>query len=267
MAGTTMLEQARATLLAVSARTAGLIEALPVTEASVPGSKWTVREVGVHLVNVGVRYSAMVQGEPLGYASLAPDECARMNDQLIADIPETDPVKLAALIQEGTDRLLDASARCDDEHPVLWHCETHIPIPNLIAVATAEHLVHGYDIAAAVKRPWPITAAEAGIALFGYGPAYGLCLNPATTAGHTAGYGIELRTGERFTIRFVDGEYCLEPPDTGPVDCTITADPVAFLLVGSGRMTQWQAIALGVMEVGGDRPDLALKFLDLFLFP
>lgn len=92
-------------------------------------------------------------------------------------------------------------------------------------------------------------------------------MNPATTVRHTAGYGLELKTGERFTVRFVDGEYGVEPPDSGPVDCTITADPVAFLLVGSRRMTQWQAIALGLMEVGGDRPDLALKFLDLFLFP
>lgn len=267
MAGTTMLEKARAALRAVSARTAGLMETLPATEAPIPGSKWTVREAGVHLVNVGVRYAAMVQGEPLGYASLAPEECARMNAQLIADIPESDPVKLAALMQEGTERLLEASARCDDEHPVLWHCQTHVAIPNLIAIATAEHLLHGYDIALAVKRPWPMTSGEAGMALFGYGVGYGLCLNPRTTAGHTAGYGIEFTTGERFTIRFVDGEYRLEPPDSGPIDCTITADPAAFLLVGAGRVSQWQAFALGAMEVGGDRPDLALEFGDRFLFP
>ena len=39
--------------------------------------------------------------------------------------------------------------------------------------------------------------------VFGDGPRYGLCLNPATTAAHTAGYAIELTTGECFTIRFV----------------------------------------------------------------
>ena len=267
MAGTTMLENTRAALRQASARTASLVEAQPDIAVPIPGSTWTVREAGVHLVNVGVRYAAMVQGEPLGYPSLTPEECARMNEQLIADIPESDPVKLAALMQEGTERLLDATARCDDEHEVLWHCQTHIGVPHLIAIATAEHLVHGYDIAVALQRPWPITAEEAGLALFGYGVAYGLCLNPVTTAGHTAGYGIEFRTGERFTIRFVDGAYSLEPPGSGPVDCTITADPVAFLLVGSGRLSQWKAIALGVMEVGGEWPDLALEFGNRFLFP
>ena len=49
--------------------------------------------------------------------------------------------------------------------------------------------------------------------------------------------------------------------------CTIRADPVAFLLVSSGRVSQWVAIALGLLQVGGDRPDLALRFNDLFLFP
>jgi uncharacterized protein (TIGR03083 family) len=267
MADTTMLEQARAALKKSSARTAGLIESLPDTGAAIPGSKWTVREAGVHLVNVGLCYAGMAHGEPLGYGSLTPEECARMNEQRIADIPESDPFKLAALIEQGTERLLDASARCHDEDEVLWHCQTRIPVAHLLAIATAEHLVHGYDIAVAAQQPWPITAADAGLALFGYGVAYGLCLNPVTTAGHTAGYGIEFRTGERFTIRFVDGEYRLEPPDSGPVDCTLTADPVAFLLVGSGRVSQWQAIALGAMEVGGDRPDLALEFGNCFLFP
>jgi len=267
MAGTTMLEETRAALREMSARTTGLIETLPDTETPIPGSKWTVREVGVHLVNVGVRYAGMIEGERLGYPSLSPEECARMNDQLIADIPESDPVKLAALILEATERLLDASARCDDEQTAVWHCQCNIPIPNMVAIAMAEHVIHGYDIAVAARRPWPIETAHAGLALFGYGPVYGLCLNPATTAGHTADYGVELRTGERFTVRFVDGEYEVVPPNSGPVDCTITADPVAFLLVGAGRMSQWEAIALGLMEVGGDRPELALEFGSRFLFP
>lgn len=140
-------------------------------------------------------------------------------------------------------------------------------IPHLVGAALAEHLLHGYDMAVAVGRPWPIDPHQAALALFGYGPSFGLWLNPATTYAHTAGYAIELTSGARFTIRFVDGEYRLEPPDSGPVDCMITADPVAMLLVGSGRLSQWIAITLGLLKTGGDRPELALRFTDLFLFP
>ena len=267
MAGTTILNEARSALIEVSARTEGLVESLPDTAVPIPGSNWTVREAAVHLVTCGVRYAGMLHGEPFGYGSLSPEECGRMNDHLIADIPESDPAKLAALMREGTGRLLDASAPCDDDQELVWHCGTRITVPHLVGTALAEHLLHGYDMATATGRPWPIDPYEAALALFGYGPAYGLCLDPATTAGHTAAYGIELRTRERFIIRFVDGRYLMEAPDSGPVDCTITADPVAFLLVGAGRVTQWQAIALGLIEAGGDRPELALGFTGLFLFP
>ncbi|HMC79724.1 MAG TPA: maleylpyruvate isomerase N-terminal domain-containing protein [Acidimicrobiia bacterium] len=267
MAETTMLSKVRTALSVVSARTAGLVESLPDTAVPIPGSAWTVREAAVHLAMVGFRYAGMAYGEPNQYPSLAPEECARRNDQLNADIPEFDPGKLAALMHEGTECLLAATARCDDTRTVLFHCGNVMTIPHLVGTALAEHLVHGYDMAVAVGRPWPIDPHHAALGLFGYGPSYAVCLNPATARAHTAGYAIELTTGERFTIRFVDGEGRLEPPDSGPVDCTITADPVVFLLVGSGRVSQWAAIAFGLVKAGGHRPELALGLNDLFLFP
>ena len=44
----------------------------------------------------------------------------------------------------------------------------------------------------------------------------------------------------------------------------ISADPVAFLMVGVGRLSLWQAIALGLVSASGERPELALGFLKLF---
>jgi hypothetical protein len=267
MTGTTLLNEVRTALSVVSARTAGLVESLSDTTVPIPGSAWCVREAAVHLAMVGFRYAGMVHGEPNQYPSLAPEDCARLNDQLNADIPESDPGKLADLMHDGTESLLAATALCDDTQDVLFDCGAVMTIPHLVGTALAEHLLHGYDMAVAVGQPWPIDPHHAALGLFGYGPRYGLCLNPATTAAHTAGYAIELTTGERLTIRFVDGDYRLEPPDAGPVDCTITADPVAFLLVGSGRVSQWAAIALGLVKADGDRPELALGFNALFLFP
>ena len=267
MAETTMLNDVRTALSVVSARTAGLVESLPDTAVPIPGSVWTVREAAVHLVVVGFRYAGMVHGERNHYPSLAPEECARLNDQFNADIPESDPGKLAALMREGTESFLAATAPCDDTRDVVYDCGAVITIPHLVGTALAEHLLHGYDMALAVGQPWPIDPHHAALGVFGSGPRYGLCLNPSTTAAHTAGYAIELTTGERVTIRFVNGDYRLEPPGSGPVDCTITADPVAFLLVGSGRVSPWTAIALGLLEAGGDRPERALGFNNLFLFP
>ena len=92
-------------------------------------------------------------------------------------------------------------------------------------------------------------------------------LNPTTTHGLTAAYGVELRRGSSFAVRFVDGRYGLEPSGSAPVDCTISADPVAYLLVAAGRMSQWEAIALGLIAAEGPKPELALGFVDLFMYP
>jgi hypothetical protein len=96
MAATTMLNAVSAALSVVSARTADLLQSLPHTAVAIPGSSWTVREAAVHLAMVGFRYAGMVYGEPTQYPSLAPEICARLNDQLNADIPESNPHKLAA---------------------------------------------------------------------------------------------------------------------------------------------------------------------------
>lgn len=267
MAETTGLSDLRSELSIVAARTANLIESATETTVPIPGSTWTVREAAVHLATIGCCYAGMIHGEPNQYPSLAREECARLNDQRNADIPESDPHILADLVREGTERLTAATATSDDHRQVVFHGGMVVTVPQLLGCALAEHLLHGFDMATAVRRPWPITARQATLGLRGHCPSYGLWLNPARAAAHTAGYGIELAPGERFTMRFLHGQYRLEPAGSGSVDCTITADPVAFLLVGSGRMSQWAAMALGCLQVGGDRPELALGFTDLFLFP
>ncbi|HKY76639.1 MAG TPA: SCP2 sterol-binding domain-containing protein, partial [Acidimicrobiia bacterium] len=100
-----------------------------------------------------------------------------------------------------------------------------------------------------------------------YAPALGFLLNPETTGGLSAGVRIELRGAGEMTVRFTNGVYDLEEAGAAPVDATISADPVAFLMVTAGRLSRYEAIALGLMSVGGNRPDLAISFPDLFLYP
>lgn len=102
--------------------------------------------------------------------------------------------------------------------------------------------------------------------LTSYAPLFPLCLNARTTAGHSAAYRVELDGADPFTARFRDGELHMEAVDE-TADCVVAADPVAFLLVGTGRLSRWAAIALGRLRPGGARPDLAVGFPGLFVFP
>jgi uncharacterized protein (TIGR03083 family) len=265
---TTILAEARSALEATASRTAELVRSLPDLNVPLPSqSEWTAREAAIHLVNYAGVYTDIANGAPSPVAIQAKESLAAENARRIAEIPERDPEKVAHLMTEGVAGFLEATAGRSGDQRVVFHENTPMDLAGLVCICVGEHLLHGYDIATAVRSPWPIDPLHAELVLYGYGPVYANVLNPATTKGLTASYGIELRGGPSFTVRFVDGKYGLEPPDSGPVDCTISADPAAYLLVGAGRISQWEAIALGLIGAGGARPELALGFVPLFVYP
>jgi uncharacterized protein (TIGR03083 family) len=264
---TTILTAARAALDEQAHRTADLVHSLPNTATAIPRSEWTIREAAVHLATVAALYAEIATGTPSPLDSLEKVAVGAFAAGLIADIPETDPGKLAYIMTDAAERLLDATANRPGDQSTVWHAGCPLNLAGLVCILLGEHLIHGYDMAVAAGRPWPIDPDHARLVLYGYGPIYRLMLNPATTAHLTASYQIELRGGHAFTVRFTDGVYSLEPAGSDPVDANISADPVAFLLVGSGRLSQHAAIALGLLTTAGNHPDLALGFNDLFIYP
>jgi len=95
---------------------------------------------------------------------------------------------------------------------------------------------------------------------------YSAIFRPAASAGLEATYRVEVAGTDPFHARVADGTYT-EPEAPGSIDCVISADPVTALLVITGRLKQWPAIALGRLKFTGDRPELGPRFADLFVFP
>lgn len=267
MDATSVLPQAQAALLAVADRNADLVRSLPVLDIRVPGSKWNLREVAAHIVTASTAYTEFARGTPSPIMSLEKEALAAACDQLIADVPETDPEKLAALVRDSAGELVEATSGRRATEQVCFHAGLPLDLGRLVSLNVGEYLVHGFEMARAVGRPWPIDPADARLVIHGYELTSQLFLNPKTTSGLTAAYEIDLRGFEGFTIRFTDGVYSVEPTGAGSVDCWLSADPVAFLLVHMGRLDSWTAVTLGLVTPGGPRPDLALGFFDLFTYP
>ncbi len=264
---TSILEAGRSAIAAVGADVAALLRSADRSDIPISGAEWTIRQAAVHLINFSAVNADVAAGAPSPRLSVDRAHVAADNLLRIADVPETDPDKLARLVVDGLDRFLEATAGRSGDVEITWHCGLKLGLAQLAGVQLAELVLHGYDMALAVGAPWPIDPQHALVILNGYGPAFGLVVNRERVNGLNAGFGIELRGGPSFTARFVDGEYQVEAPDAGPVDCTISADPVAFLLVASGRLNPLTAGALGLLSAGGDQPDLALSFNQLFVYP
>ena len=60
-------------------------------------------------------------------------------------------------------------------------------------------------------------------------------------------------------MRFTEGVLTVGTGDE-PTDCVIATDPVTMLMVSSGRLSPFAAIALDSYRAGGESPDLAAGF-------
>jgi hypothetical protein len=77
-------------------------------------------------------------------------------------------------------------------------------------------------------------------------------------------YHLRLRGGDDWTIRVGDGGAVIERQRPGSADLHISAEPVAYLLVGFQRMSLWRAVLSGRMVAWGRKPWLGLQFGKVF---
>jgi uncharacterized protein (TIGR03083 family) len=263
-----ILATVREALTVMAERYARLVEAVADTGLPIPGSEWSVREAAVHTAGGGHLHAAMATGD----ASPVPERLdkeyldARMRS-LIADNPETDPKKLADQIRDGYGAFLEATAALRGDQPTAHRRGVKPDVAGLASLVLGEPVLHGYDVAAAVGAPWPIDPGHAALVLDSYRAFYlAPQLSPPKALRPEATYRLEVAGVAPFSVGVTGGAVAEVPPAAG-ADCVISADPVSALLVISGRLCRWPAIALGGLRFTGGRADLGPRFFDLFVFP
>jgi hypothetical protein len=226
---------------------------------------------------VAQAFAATAAGRPDRPAGVAPDlddfheRLAQVNARAVAAAQTGDPGRLGDRLGEGIAAFLRAAAERPGEDLVEtpWYGRgVRCRLDTLTCLAIGEVVVHGDDIATALRRPWPIDPEHARLVVAGVFPAMiPLTVDTAATAGLHAAYELRVRGGPRFVVRFHDGAASVEPSAGGPVDCWISADPTPFLLLGYGRIGPWGPIARGRLVAGGRQPWLAFRYQRLLHNP
>src|SRR5271165_2572012 len=101
--------------------------------------------------------------------------------------------------------------------------------------ATRSAWRHGLDIARAAHRTWSISREDALLIIpgvFSMAPHY---VHPSRGAGLRASFELRMRGGGRYRLAVHRGTAHISAAGD-KADCVITADPVAFLLLGYGRI-------------------------------
>ena len=266
---------ARAALGGAVTRNAQLWRSVADSAAPVPGLAWTAGQTAAHVVADMREYTEALTRHVNGddAAIKIPDGSparARIavNDRHLIDVPERDLRRLADVLEEtAASYLAVASAIDTSERVEVLTADGLVLEPAVMTcLLLGEQLIHGLDIARAGRRPWSIGREDALLvipAVLSLAPKY---LRSSHTKGLNISFEIRMRGGCRYRMAIANGT-CAVTTAGEKADCVITADPVAFLLVGGGRVRQLPVLLRGKLRAGGRKPWLAAKFGTLLATP
>ncbi|MGI8815388.1 MAG: maleylpyruvate isomerase N-terminal domain-containing protein [Pseudonocardia sp.] len=241
--------------------------------------EWDLVEVAVHLSQAWIavpglaradlsEVEAMVPGRGAG-ASVAQsiDHLGEVTTRAVAAEPERDPAVLATRIEARAKEYLADCARQDPDQYRPWLI-SGITVPPAVFTTHLlnETMMHGWDVATAAGRPWPINPAHAALAvrwflleLLVHG-APELIGDPVKLAALRVRYLFDIRGHGRVRMVFDDAGARLDD-EPGTPDCRISLDPVAFLLLFFGRRRLVGTVARGGLMTWGRKPWLGLRLL------
>ena len=252
-------------------RSADLWRRVPDPRAPVPGLTWTAAETAAHVVGDLRDYTEAMagQGDTQSFAAGAGSPSRRgavVNAQHLAAVPERDLGRLADMLEAQAEQYLEVGASADETADIVTANGLVLTPPIMTSLLLGEQLLHGLDIARAAREVWTISRADALLVTPGALATTPRYLRSSVGEDVDVSYELRIRGGGRY--RFAVSNGTAEITAAGEkVDCVITADPVAFLLLGYGRIPQWRPIIGGKMLASGRKPWLAVKFGSLLSSP
>lgn len=239
---------------------ADLVRAAPEPDAIVPGLTWSVRELSSHIADEARRYAEFAQG----ITSSFPEDMSAFNEKRIRDLETNDQTKLADIIERETQAFLDSFA--DSAAPTKVF-DVPADAGSAAGILLGEYRIHAIDLAKALGRRASLAHGDALLITYGVLVLIPLYVDAEATRGLHATYELKLRGGETISMTFDEAKLTIEHGRAQRPDCRISADPVAFLLVGYGRQSQWRAILSGKLFASGRKPWLGLRFTSLLRNP
>jgi uncharacterized protein (TIGR03083 family) len=237
--------------------------------ASRPGAvavgEWTVGETAAHTAHVFETYArASKTGTfPISATTSLNDHWAGE----LAQDSDRNPGTAADRIEAAAAEIWPAYRKLAADEIVEWYAGIKVPAFTPPSIMITEAAVHGWDVAQAEDLPWSIDADVARLSIQGLYPLLPHFVNEAAAAGLRTCFELRLRGGPPAYLTFENAVLSVGDTPPRPVDCRISVDPVAYLLVGYGRIGQWGQTLQGKVLVWGRKPWLGLKLGKLIANP
>ncbi|OBF04748.1 hypothetical protein A5730_17025 [Mycobacterium sp. ACS4054] len=226
----------------------------------VPGLDWTVQQVVAHVLSMAHRFQALAEGRDFHRATYARD---------LDDINRAELEALMAPIPEIADQINDLAPVMDaffdggsNDRVYEAHGGAMLDIIAGQAVWLGELILHGRDVARAIRAPWQIDERDMlliarGLMQYGEGPGY---LRTGLPPGTDLCVAFTLPGARPYVIHIHDGVADMRerrPADRPDAVLQMPASTLCDLIYQ--RIGPVTAARRGLRIVGGRRPWKALK--------
>ena len=246
----------QATCDALERSTPVLTAALRTAPATTRSAKmrWTNAEIGAHLLASVIEAHKSARGEASLYDATGPS--AETDEQMVAQVTERDPAKLADEIARHTSAFLTTVRALPGSQPVAMPRASVATLAGLLAL---DHHLHGGQFTESAGTTWTGAVADMHAPLMAVLP---YAFDPAAARGFHGSYTLRLRGVAPVPYGIDAG--ALDMEWSGRTDCTLVADPQTFLRFGIGVISQLRATLTGKIVAGGRKPWRAFAVNKLF---
>jgi hypothetical protein len=270
----------RASVRTTAERFCELVSAIPDPGTSAT-AKWSVADTTAHVTTVAFLNTMLLQAAPNQFdmpglteaiAATTVEGVHSLNDQVMAHFTERDAGKLIAMLRDHINLMLAASESHDPAETFSWLGAARLPLAGMFAHMVNELLIHGNDIASAVKVPWEMPAHDAAL----FFDLFYVGLVSSNTGRLLDGskrplrrrITVDFRSPYTTPVTFVvrNGMVSAQPPGQD-VDATVRFDPATLNMMMFGRISRSRAVLTRKIIITGRRPWLMPAFLRTVRLP
>ena len=235
-------------------------------DARVPHSEWTVQQTVAHVLTVAHRYIAVARGGDYRHAG-HPREVDVINHEELGAV--------MAPISELADQLQALAPEMDAYFDALADRAGTFPFHHAIADSVTaqtnwlgEMLIHGHDVARAVKARWELPERDMALVLRGTLQLADAWLRRDTGAAVDRCVALEINGARPYLIRIHGGRAEIrERREEDRPDAVLKGPASLFTQLLYQRTGPLVATLRGLRIVGGRRPWLALRLQSCFERP
>jgi hypothetical protein len=225
-----------------------------------PDMDWTVQQVVAHVLSMAHRYQAVAEGRDFRRATYARE---------LDEINRTELTELMAPIPEIADQINDLAPVMDalfdtGSNDLVYELHCRAVVDGITAQTNwlAELILHGRDIARAIKAPWEIDERDMllvarGLMQYGAGSGY---LRAGLPIGTDVCVALKVPGAHPYVMHIHDGPVEMRERRSADRPDAILRTPASTLCdVIYQRIGAVTAARRGLMIVGGRRPWKALR--------